>query len=178
MDDAQAYAVLFARHYRTVYSFTARRVGSVEAEEVTAEVFLRAWQQWETSRQRGLPWLYRTASHVVGEHLRARHRHDHLVRHLQSLAAGTGQQAAIDAETRTDQATAAAALLQLSPTDRDLLLALSWDGLTMPELAQVLGCSVPTAYVRVHRARRRLAAAEASGTPVSALTPATSQEFR
>jgi RNA polymerase sigma-70 factor (ECF subfamily) len=58
-----------------------------------------------------------------------------------------------EAEARADQAAAASALLQLSAPDRDILLALSWDGLSMPELAEVLGCSVASAYVRVHRAR-------------------------
>jgi hypothetical protein len=66
-----------------------------------------------------------------------------------------------EAEARADQAAAASALLQLSAPDRDILLALSWDGLSTPELAEVLGCSVASAYVRVHRARRRLAAIDA-----------------
>ena len=162
MGEAEAFAALFAQHHRLIRAYSARRVGSADAEEVTAEVFLLAWQRWDVSQPGGLPWLYRTAANVVANHLRTRRRHDRALLHLQAAArTGTGETATGDAaaEARVEQAAAAAALLRLSEGDRELLLALSWDGLSIAQLAAVSGCSVPTAYVRVHRARRRLAAA-------------------
>ncbi|NAZ85148.1 RNA polymerase sigma factor [Kineococcus indalonis] len=162
--DAQAFAALFARQHHLVRAFAARRVGHVEAEEVTSEVFLRAWQHWPLSGQRGPGWLYRTAADVVAEHLRSRAHRDHVVQHLQRVVSAVAHDGAHHggqgqgAEVRIEQAAAAAALLQLSGADREILLALSWDGLSTPEPAQVLGCSVAAAHVRVHRARRRLAA--------------------
>jgi RNA polymerase sigma-70 factor, ECF subfamily len=47
----------------------------------------------------------------------------------------------------------------LSPADREVLWLAAIHGLSGPELAQVLDCSVSTATVRLSRARRRLAAA-------------------
>ncbi|WP_432571100.1 RNA polymerase sigma factor [Kineococcus sp. SYSU DK005] len=183
MEDAQAFAALFARQHHLIHAFAARRVGAGDAEEVTSEVFLRAWQHWPRSGQRAPGWLYRTAANVIAEQLRTRKRQDHLVQHLQHLAARAGRcgqeqgweqghERGQDAEARLEQADAAAALLQLSAADREILLALSWDGLSTSELAVLLGCSVAAAHVRVHRARRRLAAltgsaGSAAGTSTS-----------
>ena len=74
MGEAEAFAALFAQHQRLIRAYSARRVGPADAEEVTAEVFLPAWQRWDVSQSGGLPWLYRTASHAVANHLRSRHR--------------------------------------------------------------------------------------------------------
>ncbi len=48
------------------------------------------------------------------------------------------------------------ALQTLSDGDRELLLLVAWEQLDARDLAAVLGCSVPTTAVRLHRARRRL----------------------
>ena len=50
-----------------------------------------------------------------------------------------------------------AVLAQLRPDDRDALTLLAWDGLTPREAATVLGCTRAAFYLRVHRARRRVA---------------------
>jgi RNA polymerase sigma-70 factor (ECF subfamily) len=50
-----------------------------------------------------------------------------------------------------------AALASLSAMDRDAVTLLAWDGLSAEEAATVLDCSRATFYVRLHRARRRLA---------------------
>ena len=51
-----------------------------------------------------------------------------------------------------------AALARLGPRDREALLLAAWEGLQGAELAAALGCSAAAAKVRLHRARRRLAA--------------------
>jgi RNA polymerase sigma-70 factor, ECF subfamily len=51
------------------------------------------------------------------------------------------------------------ALGQLSAADRELLLLVAWEGLEPAELAQALDARPGTIAVRLHRARRRFAAA-------------------
>ena len=51
------------------------------------------------------------------------------------------------------------ALAGLAPADRDAITLIAWDGLTAEEAAIVLGCSRATFYVRLHRAKKRLAVA-------------------
>ncbi len=50
-----------------------------------------------------------------------------------------------------------AALQGLRADDRDILVLVAWRDFTLAQLAQALGCSKPTASVRLHRARRRFA---------------------
>ena len=52
----------------------------------------------------------------------------------------------------------ASALQSLSAADQELLALVAWDGLTARESAASLGCSVSAYAMRLHRARRRLAA--------------------
>ena len=61
--------------------------------------------------------------------------------------------------TPTSDHTVLAAVASLSPAERDAITLIAWDGLSADEAAIVLGCSRAAFYVRVHRARRRLAAA-------------------
>jgi len=51
------------------------------------------------------------------------------------------------------------ALSRLTELEREAVLLVAWDGLSQQEAAIVLGCSRVAVAVRVHRARRRLAAA-------------------
>jgi len=48
------------------------------------------------------------------------------------------------------------ALARLPRSDREVLLLSEWEDLSAKEIAQVLGCSVSAASVRLHRARRRI----------------------
>jgi RNA polymerase sigma-70 factor, ECF subfamily len=50
------------------------------------------------------------------------------------------------------------ALAHLPEKDRELLLLVAWDGLSIGEAAAVLRCSATAAKVRLHRARRRFRA--------------------
>lgn len=152
---AEAFARLYAEHYRVIRSFVARRVGTTDTEEVTAEVFLAAWRRWPDAGRAGLPWLYTTARHAVSNHLRGEHRYDQALQHLVMVA----RSAPDEVEASADRVGAARALLELGEADRDVLLAVAWDGLSVADLATTLGCSTPTAHVRLHRARRRLDAA-------------------
>jgi RNA polymerase sigma-70 factor, ECF subfamily len=46
----------------------------------------------------------------------------------------------------------------LSESDREILRLVTWEGLDAAAAASVIGCSPATFRVRLHRARRRLAA--------------------
>jgi DNA-directed RNA polymerase specialized sigma24 family protein len=50
------------------------------------------------------------------------------------------------------------ALRSLTPPEREALLLVAWDGLTPAEGAIAAGCSAAAFRVRLHRARRRVAA--------------------
>lgn len=58
--------------------------------------------------------------------------------------------------TVADRERCLAALAELSPVDRELLLLVAWEGLTTEQAAAVLGISRKTLAVRMFRARQRL----------------------
>lgn len=84
------------------------------------------------------------------------------------------------AEPLTESALSAA-FARLGEADREVLALEAWEGLRGDGIAAVLGCTPGAARVRLHRARRRLAAAlsaadldrPAPAAPPAALPPAT-----
>jgi RNA polymerase sigma-70 factor, ECF subfamily len=72
--DADAFGMLYDRHVAGVYRFVYARVGNAaSAEDVTAEVFIKALRNISRYQARGRPfvsWLYRIASNAVADHFR------------------------------------------------------------------------------------------------------------
>jgi DNA-directed RNA polymerase specialized sigma24 family protein len=64
-----------------------------------------------------------------------------------------------------------AALATLGDADQEILRLIGWEQLTIAEAALVLECGRSAAAVRLHRARRRLAAAMLTTAPASVSSP-------
>jgi RNA polymerase sigma-70 factor (ECF subfamily) len=93
---------------------------------------------------------------VLANAERADRRRSRLTRRL------TAQPAPVPAAPPSAGGEAAAiarALAALSPSDRELLLLAGWEGLTPAQIAQLLDRPAPLISRRLHRARRRFAAA-------------------
>jgi RNA polymerase sigma-70 factor, ECF subfamily len=72
------FAELYQCHVTAVYRYCyARSGGHDEAEELTAQVFLAAWEAWSRYRQsdRALPWLFAIARHKCADFHRGRYAH-------------------------------------------------------------------------------------------------------
>ncbi|MGH8961319.1 MAG: RNA polymerase sigma factor [Jatrophihabitantaceae bacterium] len=159
---------LYERHAGAVYRYLARRVGQSVAEDLLSEVFLAAMD----ARMRvvphasgsALPWLYGIAGNVLRAHLRRTTRRE-----------GTGHDQTMDwdaVDSRVDaeakRAQLRAALGQLTPGERELLLLVAWEGLTPAEAARALGINQVAARSRLHRARQRAQQSLAtSGSPAA-----------
>ena len=158
MDDANDrdtgwFRAVYDRHYADVVRYGLRRLdtsaGASAAEELAQEVFLVAWRRrWDVPSQ-ALPWLYGVARRLLANHWRA-----------QRAAPPPGPLSDHPAADRHDGVTALldvrAALTRLSDDDQEILRLVAWEQLAVGEAAQVLGCGVTAAKVRLHRARRRL----------------------
>lgn len=99
-------------------------------------------------------------------HLRAARRRRGLQDRIRLLtsAAYDGPDTAVSAVERAE---ALAALATMPEGDREALLLVSWEGLTPDQAAEVLGIRTGTLRMRLHRARRRLAAPEPQPVPRS-----------
>jgi RNA polymerase sigma factor (sigma-70 family) len=172
------FSELFAGAYGPVLCYVRRRVGGEDAEDVVAEVFCTAWRHLDRAPAEPLPWLYRIAWHAIGNQRRGSARRQRLQRRTQELAS---QLWVTDpADEIVGRQALAAAFDSLTEQDREVLRLVCWEGLEPADAACVLGCSAATFRVRLHRARRRMAAL-VDGALVTSGTqrvPATSQAKR
>lgn len=151
--DQTTFTALFDAHWADVYRYAYRRVGEDAADDVAEETFLAAWRRRHELPAEPLPWLYVTARHVIANHYRGASRSARLfVRARDDAAAGAPDPAA-GVVVRHEIADALAAL---SDADREVLLLVGWEQLSLAEAATAFGCSAATFRVRLHRARRRL----------------------
>lgn len=159
MTDPQAierFTALYELHHGRIYAYAVSRAGRQLADEVVSEVFLVAWRRLEDIPAPALPWLLAVARNVVIEQFRAAARQQSIAAELRTWASGAQGTMADVADEVTERLTVLTALATLSEADRELLTLLAWQGLTPRQAAQVVGCSTPALFVRLHRARRRL----------------------
>ena len=147
---------LFTAHAGDVYAFAARRASRTAADDVVAETFLVAWRRLDSIPEQALPWLLAVARRVLANQRRSAGRRQALTARLGASGASCES---IAEERQSDHPEVLAALAGLSPHDRDAITLIAWDGLDAEQAATVLGCTRAAFYVRLHRARKRLAAA-------------------
>ena len=152
---------LFAAHSRRVFGYALRNVSAgnstdvAVAQDVVAEVFLVAWRRIGEIPDDALPWLLVTARYVLANAERAASRR----RRLADALAGVERVAATSPaaeEVALARADMIAALGQLSRAEREAVLLVAWDGLSVSGAATVAGCSTHAFEVRLSRARARL----------------------
>lgn len=152
--DPAAFVVVYERHFAAIHNFMRRRVGIGLADELSAEVFVRAFR--DRSRYRpvhgsALPWLYGIASHLVADHRRAERRRLRALERLASLRPGLDPDR--PGESRALSPELVRALRGLAAGDRDALLLVVWGELSYQEVADALEVPVGTVRSRIHRAR-------------------------
>jgi RNA polymerase sigma factor (sigma-70 family) len=170
--EPELFALLFRRHATGIGRYAARRLGPGPAEDIVAETFLVAFRQrerYDPARCDARPWLFGIAGNLIRRHYRDE------VRQLRALAR-TGADPV--AESFTDRADArlaagaasravAAAIADLDPDQRDVLLLITWGELTYDQAAEALGVPEGTVRSRMNRARTRLRAALGGVNPTT-----------
>ncbi len=103
------------------------------------------------------PWLVATVRRLAANQRRRRASRDRYA--LEALREGW-RLSSVDSheDAVAEREECLAALAALSETDRELILLTAWDGLSATQAAEVLGIRTNALAVRLHRARRRLAA--------------------
>jgi RNA polymerase sigma-70 factor, ECF subfamily len=145
---------IYRAHHRAVLGYALRRADPETAADVVSDTFLVAWRRLEAVPDDAFPWLLGVARRTLANQRRAARRGDALGRRLRASQPPT----VADQRTTVDD-TVLRALGSLSMADREVLSLVAWEGLTARQAATVLGVTAVAARVRLHRARRRLAAA-------------------
>lgn len=165
--DLQALETLYARYARPVFALAVRVLGDeAEAEEVTQDVFERAWRyapSFDPSRGRFGTWLLSVTHHVAVDALRRRRRRP------QAVGGEVGALALqVVADPRVDVATASIehvegaqirrALQALPEAQRRAIELAYFAGLSHLEIAAALGDPLGTVKARIRRGMERLRA--------------------
>ncbi|GGM38539.1 RNA polymerase sigma factor [Dactylosporangium sucinum] len=143
---------IYRAHFNDVLLYAYRRLRDrTAAEEVAQEAFIVFWRQHAGVREPVRPWLYGVARNLLANEFRHRQRQPQLVELGEEDGSRGGGLDGVD-----DVVDVRRALLRLSAADRELLMLVGWDGLSVQEAAVSLRCSALTLSVRLFRARNRL----------------------
>jgi RNA polymerase sigma-70 factor (ECF subfamily) len=157
--DPQLFRALFERHFASTFRYFARRLGRAAADDLTAEVFLRAFEKrgsYDLSYESARPWLFGIAANLLR---RSRRKEERRLRALAKQPAevpGAGDEGATGDARLDYEATRpvlARALTSLRADEREVLLLVAWADLSYEEVGRALAIPVGTVRSRLHRAR-------------------------
>jgi RNA polymerase sigma-70 factor (ECF subfamily) len=164
-EDRDAFEELFRRYRRIVFRYAARRCDRpADVDDVVAATFLAALEsshQYDSSRGEVRPWLLGIAHNQLGLLRRSQRR----LKNAERVTANEAQLSE-DALGRLVEQLAAVeqvaslqrALQQLPERQREALILISGDELSLKEAAAVVGISASAFRVRLFRARRTMQA--------------------
>jgi RNA polymerase sigma factor (sigma-70 family) len=159
VDDPSAFGDIFDRHVDVVLAYARRRLGPVEGEEITARVFLIAFEKrakFDPAAASAKPWLLGIASNLIRRKVRdERERLASLAKVPLPLPLDpVDDPARMDAERLRPALVEALASLPIGEREAFLLVAL--EDLTYEETARALRIPIGTVRSRIHRARAHL----------------------
>jgi RNA polymerase sigma factor (sigma-70 family) len=157
-DRRRRFERVYAVHHPAILGYALRRTSNADdAADVIAETFLAAWRRIDDipAGEAARPWLYGVARRVLANQRRGEQRRTALGERLRSELAAEP----FHREPRPGLEGVAAAFRRLGDADREILTLAGWEGLDAGQIAVVLRCSSNAARIRLHRARRRFAAA-------------------
>jgi RNA polymerase sigma-70 factor (ECF subfamily) len=173
---------IFEAHYRAVARYLRTRGhAAADADDLIAGTFEVAWRRLDQlpPGREAVPWLLTVARNLSRNARRKSQREAVFVEGLAPVTVGSAE---MKIEDRAAGVEVMAALAQLKTIDRDLVLLVAWDELSVAEAGQVLGLRPVTARSRLHRARQRMSAllagstASASGVVPASLEMSSSKE--
>ncbi|TMD24735.1 MAG: sigma-70 family RNA polymerase sigma factor [Chloroflexi bacterium] len=154
--DAQAFGVLYDRYVEDIYRFAHARLGNVAAaEDVTADVFVKALRGISRYRDRGRPfscWLYRIARNALADHF----RHDPVNRELSDWLPDAGTQVEATAIHHLEVEDLWRLVEKLPPQQRIAMTLRFRDDRSAREAAAVMGKSEAAVKLLIYRAVGRL----------------------
>lgn len=165
--DDDAFVEVVRRHAAPVSAYLVRRVGRGPAEDLLGDVWVAAFAartSYDRSFADARPWLFGIARNTMRAHWRSATREE-LVPEVTELPLLLNPWP--DLDERIDAAALQErwsgplrrALAGLPADERDVLLLVAWEQVSVADAARVLGIPAGTARYRLHRARLALRAA-------------------
>jgi RNA polymerase sigma-70 factor (ECF subfamily) len=156
--DQAALIEIYDLHSRRIYNYIYHRLGDVHlAEDLTAEVFVRmleAAQSRKFARTSLSAWLYRIAHNLVVDHFRIQSQRE--VEPLDERLRVAIDDLTVVVEAKLAQQRLRAALSHLTQEQQQVIILRFGEGLSAPQVAEVLGKSEGAVRAQQHRALEML----------------------
>lgn len=157
----ERFGYLYDRHFPSIYRYIAGRLGSDEADDLTAETFIDAFRRrasFDPARGSVRPWLFGIATRLIAQHRRAEARRLRAVARTPAEpdVGGHDDRVAARVSAQARREPLLRALAGLSDGDRDVLLLVALGGLSYEEVAAALSIPLGTVASRLSRARRKV----------------------
>jgi RNA polymerase sigma-70 factor (ECF subfamily) len=157
--DRDAFGQLYGHYHPAIYRFVAAKVSfRHEAEDITHEVFLKAWKSLPSYKEKGFPfssWLYRIARNRVIDHYRTKKNDsdienvsDEFVKIVDDIEESIDH--LIDFERVREK------LSQLSSDQQDVLILKFVEDMEIAEIASILKKKEGAIRIIQHRALNKL----------------------
>lgn len=141
--DAQAFGDLYERYLERVFRYFYYRLASrQDAEDLTEQVFLRAWQAIRSYDDRGLPfgaWIFRIAHNLLVDHRRAWRETEELDDELEIEDESAAPEEVV--ARRLEARQLATALRELSDVEQSVVALRFVEGLDHRTVARIIGRS-------------------------------------
>ncbi|MFL5936368.1 MAG: RNA polymerase sigma factor [Gaiellaceae bacterium] len=155
-----AFAELFERHFSVIHRFLMLRAGEQIAADLASETFVIAFRRrgdYDVTRPDARPWLFGIATNLVREqHRSERRRREMWLRLVRERSSESDGEVLAPVDVEAGSESLRAALAELSPEARDLLLLFACVGLSYEEIAEALSLPLGTVRSRIHRLRHKL----------------------
>lgn len=156
--DSEAFAVLYDRYVQMVYRFAyARLHNAAAAEDVTADVFMKALRGLTGYREQGRPfscWLYQIARNAVADY----YRRQPLTHELSE--AWADQRGSVEADAiRRDEISRLWGLIDRLPAQQRTAMVLRFgEDRSLEDVGRIMGKSEAAAKLLIFRAVQRIRA--------------------
>jgi RNA polymerase sigma-70 factor (ECF subfamily) len=160
------FSSIYDEYYPKIVRFLTRLIGELEAEDAAQEAFVKIDRALESFRGESSlsTWIYRIATNTAMDHLRRPSSKRSLLATEDKDLSSDEDTGPIDSKPlldtvliRKDMNDCIRSVVDSLPAEYSTVLVLSeFEGLANSEIAEVIGISLDTAKIRLHRARTKL----------------------
>jgi RNA polymerase sigma-70 factor, ECF subfamily len=172
-DDRVDFQEIYSVFQPKIYRYLTRLAGADEAEDLTQDVFIKAHQALPGFRGESsiATWLYRIATHTAYDRMRAASYRYTVQNDPSDESVGEGVEETIAGDPSGEEKNPSTeqeytkkemkacilnTIAKLPKSYRSVILLSDMEGLSNQEIAEILGITLDTVKIRLHRARTRL----------------------
>jgi RNA polymerase sigma-70 factor (ECF subfamily) len=158
--DSSAFGALYDHYQPMIYRFVLVKVGRrEEAEDLTHQVFLSAWQNIKGYKNLGYPfssWLYRIARNQVVDHYRSNKGEISLDDNNPELFIPSAVTSPVDVSVRLAMEKVFLAIKKLKPEYEDIIMLRFVEDLSLRDTAKAMKKTEGAVKLMQHRAIKEL----------------------